>query len=115
MTAKATISMNAKKPNGFGKVGPPMRKLVKVPPEAIKTPHLTDAQRTVLARLVDGWTLDRYGKNSMQGYMIGRRDENAVVSAKTVSTLFDLGLITSCMGRWTDFEISAAGKEALKK
>lgn len=76
---------------------------------------MTPAQMSVLKRLAAGWTLDRYGKDGMQGYMTGRKDEQVVVSAKTVSFLFSYGLISTCAGRWTDFEITKSGRELLER
>ena len=76
--------------------------------DAIVQP-LSKSQIEVLGLLTRKWTLDRHGKDGMQGLMAGPSGETRTVSAKTVSFLFAEGLITTS-GYISDFEITDKGR-----
>lgn len=75
-----------------------------------KLADLTPAQQLVVKRLAHGsWTLDRHGKNGMQGIMSGPRGAEATIAAKTVSFLFSEGLIYAANDNVSDFQLTREG------
>lgn len=104
----------ADKPPGFDKFDSLMKKLVKVPPKAVERKPMTKAQRIVLERLATGkWCMDRYGRAEMGAIMMGPEKAEAVVSAKTVSWLYQQGYIAPQVNSVTDWDITKEGRAAI--
>lgn len=75
-----------------------------------ETKPLPKACKSVLKRLMGGWTLDRHGRNGMRGVMVRGRGEQAVVAEKTMSALLGYGMIVASVSGVMDFEITSHGK-----